>query len=133
MRISIGAANGNVLPIGQARRHTELEMNELIDGSWRVYPAVALIVLGVVLAVRGFGGEVSAFRRAPGDPAAPLAMIRAFRRGIVGLAIAGLAAAWLWQLAWLAVLSGIIAGEELLESSLVVFGLTRGRKLRLRA
>ncbi len=108
-------------------------MSELIDGAWRVYPAVALIAAGIVLAVRGFGGEIAAFRRAPGDPATPLAMMRAFRRGIVGAAVAGLAAAWLWQLAWLAILSGIIAGEELLESSLVVFGLTRGRTIRLRS
>ena len=107
-------------------------MNELIDGAWRVYPTAALIALGLVMAVRGFGGEIVAFRRAPGDPGTPLAMIRAVRRGIVGLAIAGLAAAWLCQLAWLAVLSGIIAGEELLESSFAVFGLTRGPKLRLR-
>ena len=47
------------------------------------------------------------------------------------LAVAGLAAAWLFQLGWLAILAAIITGEELLESSLVVFGLTRGTKLRL--
>ena len=59
-------------------------------------------------------------------------MMRGFRRGILGFAVAALAAAWLWQLGWLAILAGIITGEELLESSLVVFGLTHGGKLRLR-
>lgn len=106
-------------------------MNELFDASWRIYPAVVLLLVGVLISLRGFEAEVRAFRTAPGDPATPLAMMRGFRRGIVGFAVAGLAAAWLWQLGWLAILAGIITGEELLESSLVVFGLTRGTKLRL--
>ena len=103
----------------------------VFEASWRVYPAIALVLAGVIMALRGFGAEVRAFRTAPGDPATPLAMMRGFRRGILGFAVAGLAAAWLWQLGWLAILAGIITGEELLESSLVVFGLTRGTKLRL--
>jgi hypothetical protein len=86
----------------------------------------------VIIALRGFGAEVRAFRKAAGDPATPLAMMRGFRRGILGFAVAGFASAWLWQLAWLAILAGIITGEELLESSLAVFGLTRGTKLSLR-
>src|SRR5438105_396933 len=106
-------------------------MNELFEASWRIYPGAALVVLGVLIALRGFGAEVRAFRSPPGDPATPLAMMRGFRRGILGFAVAALAAAWLWQLGWLAILAGIITGEELLESSLVVFGLTHGGKLRL--
>src|SRR5438309_1800791 len=87
-------------------------MNELFEASWRIYPGAALVVLGVLIALRGFGAEMRAFRSAPGDPATPLAMMRGFRRGIFGFAVAALAAAWLWQLGWLAILAGIIAGKE---------------------
>src|SRR5437763_16731842 len=104
----------------------------VFEASWRVYPAIALVLAGVIMALRGFGAEVRAFRSAPGDPGTPLAMMRGFRRGILGFAVAGLAAAWLWQLGWLAILAGIITGAELLESSLVVFGLTHRRTLRQR-
>ena len=117
--------------VTRPERHTVGEMNELLEASWRIYPGAALVVAGVLIALRGFGAEVRAFRSAPGDPATPLAMMREFRRGILGFAVAALAAAWLWQLGWLAILAGIITGEELLESSLVVFGLTHGGKLRL--
>ena len=106
-------------------------MNEFVEASWRIYPATALLTLGVIIALRGFAAEIRAFRTAQGDPATPLAMMRGFRRGILGFAVAGFAAAWLWQLGWLAILAAIITGEELLESSLVVFGLTRGAKPRL--
>ena len=106
-------------------------MNEFVEASWRIYPATALLALGVIIALRGFAAEIRAFRTAPGDPATPLAMMRGFRRGILGFAVAGFAAAWLWQLPWFAILAATITGEELLESSLVVFGLTRGAKLHL--
>ena len=48
---------------------------------------------------------------------------------ILGLALAGVGASWLWNLKWLLILSLAIGGEEILESSLVIYGLKRGKKL----
>ena len=75
--------------VTRLERHTTAEMNELFEASWRIYPGAALVVLGVLIALRGFGAEMRAFRSAPGDPATPLAMMRGFRRGIFGFAVAG--------------------------------------------
>ena len=76
-------------------------MEALINLSWRVYPAALLMAAGFILSIRG-----------------ALRFRRGFRRAIVGLAIAGIAAAWLWQIDWILVLSLVIGGEELLESTL---------------
>ncbi len=107
-------------------------MHALFELSWRIYPASLLMLAGVLVAWRGLRQEVRAHRLPPRDIAKALTMVRGFRVAVVGLALVALGAAWAWQIAWLAVLSLIVGGEETLETSLVVWGLTRGRELRLR-
>ncbi len=48
----------------------------------------------------------------------PLAWMRGFRTTIIGLALAGVGAAWLWQIGWLLAVSLIVGFGETLESSL---------------
>ena len=60
-----------------------------------------------------------------------LTWYRGFRLSVVGLALAGIGAAWAWQQTWLLVLALAIGGEETLEATIAIFGLTRGRDLRL--
>jgi hypothetical protein len=94
--------------------------------AWRAYPAVALLVVGLGVAVWGLHGGVAGARRAARDPGRALALLRGFRVGVIGLALAGLGAAWWWQLGWLAALSLIIGGEELLESTVIITALRSG-------
>ena len=105
-------------------------METLIELSWRVYPISALIALGIVLASRGLFMVLNGLRGAlRGDSGKLLTWIQGFRLTIIGLALAGLGAAWAWHLTWLLVLTLAIGGEEILESSIVIFALRRGRRL----
>ena len=71
------------------------------------------------------GRPVQALR----DPAKALTWVRGFRLLMIGLALAGSRAGWLLDQTWLIVLSLAIGGEEMLESSIMHFALTRGRDL----
>jgi len=92
-------------------------MNEIVQLTWRLYPATLLMLAGLALALRGLWLCHAAWPR-PADLMQPLAWLRGFRRAVVGLALLGLGAAWLWQLAWLCALSLIVGSGEILESSL---------------
>ena len=106
-------------------------MDVLIGSTWSLYPAILLVVLGAVLALRGAMLEVSGLKGAlKGDASKNLTWIRGFRLSILGLALAGVGASWLWSLKWLLILSLAIGGEEILESSLVIYGLKRSKKLK---
>ena len=107
-------------------------METLIELTWRVYPISALIALGIGLAVWGLLMELNGLRGAlRGDSGKLLTWIQGFRLSIIGLALAGLGAAWAWHLTWLLVLTLAIGGEETLESSIVIFALRRGRRLEM--
>ena len=69
--------------------------------------------------------EVEGIRRPTGDSMKVVTVIRGFRIAVIGLALAGLGAAWSWQIMWLFVLSLIFGGEEVLESSVHLFILRR--------
>jgi len=107
-------------------------MYELFDATWRIYPATIIALAGAFIAALGVRGVLAAHRLATGDVKKPLAHMEAFRVAVIGLAVAAIGAAWVWQIAWLAWLALIIGGEETLESTLCVFGLTRGKDLRIR-
>ncbi len=107
-------------------------METLIELPWRVYPISALIAVGIGLALWGLLMELNGLRGAlRGESGKLLTWIQGFRLSIIGLALAGLGAAWAWHLAWLLVLTLAIGGEEILESSIVIFALRRGRRLEM--
>ena len=107
-------------------------METLIELSWRVYPITALIALGIGLALRGLLMGLTGLRGAMrGDSGKVLPWIQGFRLSIIGLALAGLGAAWGWHLTWLLVLTLAIGGEEILESSIVIFALRIGSRLEM--
>lgn len=105
----------------------------LFDSSWRFWPAAVLMLAGAVVCWRGFMAEVRAYRLPAREPGKALRMMEAFRIGVIGFTVLGLGAAWAFQIGWLAILSLIIFGEEMLESTICVYGLRRGTTLRLRA
>ena len=107
-------------------------METLIELPWRVYPASALIAVGIGLALWGLLMELNGLRGAlRGESGKLLTWIQGFRLSIIGLALTGLGVAWAWHLTWLLVLTLAIGGEETLESSIVIFALRRGRRLEM--
>ena len=100
-------------------------MEALTDLSWRIYPASALMALGVAILFSGMRLEVEGIRRPTGDPMKMVTVIRGFRVAVIGVALAGLGAAWAWLITWLFVLSLVFGAEEVLESSVHIFILRR--------
>ena len=105
-------------------------MDALVELSWRLYPTSVLMGLGTLLALRGAVNEWVGLRQALGsDPDKILTFLQGFRLTIIGLALVGLGAAWAWHIPVLLVLALVIGGEELLESSVHIFAVRRGRRL----
>lgn len=91
--------------------------------TWHTYPAAALLALGLWLAARGARRLRAAFPNPRAASMQPLTWMTGFRLLLFGLALAGLGAAWLWQIQWLLLLSLAIGGEETLESSIAIAAL----------
>jgi hypothetical protein len=79
-------------------------------------------------AKRGLHGLRGAVR---GDATQLVPFMEGFRATILGLALAGISAAWVWHVLWLLVVSLAIAGGETLETSLILFALRHGARLTL--
>jgi hypothetical protein len=107
-------------------------MEWLVESDWRQLPAAILMAVGAAVAIVGFRRQIDGIARPIGDPAKGLTWMRGFRRTIIGLAILGIGAAWMWQAPWLLALCLIIGAGEVFESSLDVWALNGGAKnLRL--
>src|SRR5262245_28692458 len=107
-------------------------MDWLVESDWRQLPAASLMLTGVLLAIEGARRQIGGITRPIGDPSKGLTWMRGFRRTIIGLAILGIGAAWMWQAPWLLALSLVIGAGEVFESSLDVWALSGGGKdLRL--
>jgi hypothetical protein len=82
--------------------------------------APLMLAAGLAIAlVSAYRGAIEASRW-PRDPERALAIMRGFRRAVLGLAIAGVGAGWLWEVRGLVTLSLLIGCEELLESSVMI-------------
>jgi len=103
-------------------------MDALVDLSWRAYPAAAIIASGVAMAAWGVAGLVRGWRMPFADRAKPVVWVSGFRLAIVGLAVVALGAAWLSQQLWVLLLALAIGGEELLETSVILFALRWGQR-----
>ncbi len=112
--------------------YNEHAMDAVVDLSWRIYPASLLMAAGLLTALAGWRRELDGIRRSFGDPQKNVTWARGFRRSMLGLALLGTGGAWLSEQLWLLVLTLAICGEELFESTLIIFALTRGRDLRIR-
>lgn len=90
------------------------------------YPGVPLVIAGSLLAIRGIWRGAREGRRLRVDPMRALAILSGFRSAVIGLALCGVGAAWIWQCGWLLALSLIIGGQELLESSIMIAAARQG-------
>ncbi len=104
-------------------------MDALVELSWRAYPAAAIMAGGGLAFALGARALTRAFRLSVWDPERPIVHVAGFRLAAVGLAVAGVGTAWLSQQLWVLLLSLAIGGEELLETSIILFALRRGRRL----
>jgi len=106
-------------------------MSALTSLPWLTIVSAPCIAAGVVLAARGVRLELASMRMGARDTSRPLAWIRGFRLAIAGVCVALAGLGLLLGAVWLVVLAAIIFGEEMLETSLCIFGMTRGSQLRL--
>ena len=105
-------------------------MDPIVDLSWRAYPGSVLIALGIMLAIYGLS-QLNAWRSVSAfDGSKPLIFVSGLRAVLVGSAIAGVGGAWIWQQLWVLLISLAIGGEELLETSVVLYVLRRGHRLQ---
>ncbi len=104
-------------------------LDALVDLSWRAYPGGVMLAVGIAAVAYGLiiSGRVVAARVSDGSQ--PIALVSGLRVALVGAAVAGLAGAWIWQQVWLLVLALVFGAEELLETSVVLYVLRRGRRL----
>jgi hypothetical protein len=108
-------------------------MDAFVELSWRAYPGAILLAVGLALHVLGWRGLLSSFRMSAWDGERPIVFLSGFRVGVIGAALATLAAAWIWQQLWLLLLALAIGGEELLETSVLLYTLRRGRRIQATA
>jgi len=116
-------------PAGSASRPARVleypsVMDTLLDAiwtlSWRTYPAALVTLLGAWLVARGIHRELPGIRLSVADPHKGIAMARALRSVLVGLALAGIGVGWASGNAYLFGLCCVIGGEEALETSVVI-------------
>lgn len=106
-------------------------METLWELSWRAYPAAVLVMAGLGIVARGVWRQ----RRGIGLPvtraAKGAALARALRSVLTGLATSGIGIGWWAHLDLLLVLSLVIGGEELLETSVVIAALDDAERRHL--
>ncbi|HLZ69730.1 MAG TPA: hypothetical protein VKV26_07450 [Dehalococcoidia bacterium] len=100
-------------------------MHELAHLAWRSYPATGLMAWGLWFVLRGVRRCRAAWPRPASGLMQPLGWMRGFRLTVVGLALAGVGAAWLWQIGWLLAVALIVGFGETLESSLDIDAFSR--------
>lgn len=107
-------------------------MEMFVHLSWRLYLAVPLMAIGAAGAVWGANRGLQGLRGAVrGDSAQLIPFMEGFRATVIGLALVGIGAAWIWHLTWLLLISLAIGGGETLETSLILFALRHGATLEI--
>jgi hypothetical protein len=98
-----------------------------MTGLWPAVPIALLALFGLGLILEAVCAQIKS--AAPWSSTARLlTWLRGFRLTIIGLALVGIALAWLWGETWLLVLSLGIAGEEIFETSWMISTLEHERR-----
>jgi hypothetical protein len=96
-------------------------MNRLVEAA-----ALASFVLGLTLIIGGVARCDRQLRCGQHDPARALGFARGLRLTLLGMSLAGLGIAILFDLRWLLVLSLVFGGQEMCESSVIIAALRYG-------
>jgi len=108
-------------------------MDALVDLSWRAYPGSFIMAIGFAMAAYGVARLVAWHSLSAFESGTPIVFVGGLRAVAVGLAVAGVGAAWIWQQLWVLLIALAIGGEELLECSVILFVLRRGRRIQAQA
>ena len=103
-------------------------MDELLAWPWRFYPAAALAIAGVMLTIGGFRRQARSRRLPAATMDKPIAMMRGFRLILLGVPLIAIAAGWVFQQAWLFWIGVVVAGEETLETTMLLAALRDGER-----
>jgi hypothetical protein len=106
------------------------EMEAFTELPWRAVPSSLTMAAGAMLFAYGLETLVRALRISIWDTERNVVWIGGFRAAIVGLAVIGLGAAWLTQQLWVLLIALAIGGEELLETSVLLYALRRGKRIQ---
>jgi hypothetical protein len=83
-----------------------------------------------MLSVWGVGTLGRALRISIWDTDRNIVWMAGFRAAIIGLAVTGAGVAWLAQQLWVLLIALAIGGEELLETSVLLYAMRRGRRIQ---
>ena len=108
-------------------------MEQFFDWPWRFYPAAAIGVAGVLLAANGTRRQLQSRRLRATTMAKPIHLVSGFRMFLLGAPTAAAALGWTLQQEWLFWLGVIIAGEETLETTLLLSALHEGERAQAQA
>jgi hypothetical protein len=95
-------------------------MTHVLDMVWPGVPALSLLIAGAVNALWAIRRTLIDMHNAPRDPARAFALLRGFRRAMIGLCVMALGIGWYWHLPAVVGLALIICCEETLESSTMI-------------
>ena len=98
-----------------------------------LYGLIPLMGLALVFGALGIRDIARGLRSANVEPGKALRIMAAFRRMVIGLAGAGIAAGVAWDIEWVFWLSVAIGIEETIESSIAVWALRQGQELQAAA
>lgn len=107
-------------------------VENVVHLSWRLYFALPLMALGATLALRAARrGQPALMCTVRGDPSQLIPLMQRFRATVIGLAMVGIGAAWIWHLSWLLIVSLAVAVGESMETALAIFALRHGTQLQI--
>jgi hypothetical protein len=105
-------------------------VDAIFEPSWRIWPSLVSIALGVWALARSAAHEARFWRVDAMDMAKPRALASALRAMLLGVALVTLGLAWIFQIAWVWWLALVFGAEETWETSMVVFGLRQDERFK---
>ncbi len=106
-------------------------MEAIWDWSDRVYPAAALLAVGLALFARGIIVHFRGWRLPSNRPRKNLTIVRGMRMFLLGASLAAVGAGWLWHLPILIAAGLVIGFEETLETSIAAWALRQEVETKL--
>jgi hypothetical protein len=106
-------------------------MSALESLSWQAIPASTLLASGTPLLLVGLWREWEGLRRPLRDPNKVFTWVRGFRLSMIGLALAGSGAGWIFVRPGSSCCRSQLAARRPSSQSIMHFALTRDRDLRI--
>ena len=107
-------------------------MDYIFEPPTQYIGAAALAAVALWTGVRGLRRYFAAAALPASDPSKSLALMHAFRVAIVGISLAALGLSWATEMLWLAIVSLVVLGEEVFESTMAIGAMNYGKPRKLR-